>query len=399
MRIGVMPNIFPKLSKTFILDQLTGMLDRGHDVSVFPSRPADEPVRHPAIDAYALDERTTFVGPPDSLPTAALGSVANAIALAARRPDAARTALRLARDDGLREAGEFAYQARPILRADLDVLHAHFGPVARRAARLDRVGACDAFVASFHGWGVREAAERDRHRYAELFDRADRLLANSRHVRERLLDLGADPEAVRLHHVGIDPDRFDPGERSHDASRATVLTVARLHEVKGLEYGIRGFEEARRRLPDVDLRYRIVGDGPAEADLRRLVRSADLGDRVTLAGPKANAGVVAELRDADLFVLPSLHEGFGLVLLEAQASGLPIVASDVGGVREAVSPGDSARLVPPRDPGAIADELEALVRDPSARAALGAAGRAHVRGNFDVRDLNDRLETLYARLV
>jgi colanic acid/amylovoran biosynthesis glycosyltransferase len=399
MRIGIMTNSFPKISETFVLDHITGMVDRDHDVSVFSLLPVSGSVQHPAIQEYGILDRTTYMDTPNSVPAALLKTVPNTISLAANVPECLGVIFQTARERGILEAGRFAYRARRVLDADLDVLHAHFGPVGRRAARFAQVGACDAFVVSFHGWGIRQVDEHGEQIYADLFDRADCILANTQYTRERLVEFGAGSDTVRVHHVGIDPDRFRPDDRTHDLDTLTVLTVARLHETKGLEYGILAAKELSKRLQDIDVRYRIVGGGSLEGKLRKLIRENDAADVVTLCGPMDQTGVIDELQSADVFLLPSLEEGFGRVLLEAQASELPVVASNVGGIPEAVSSGDSALLVPPRDTQAIVDRLERLANDPATRATLGAAGWSYVRDNFDIEDLNDRLEALYAELV
>lgn len=399
MRIGIMTNSFPKLSETFVLDHITGMVDRNHDVSVFSLLTASDSVHHPAIQEYDILDRTTYMDTPNSVPAALLETVPNTILLAVTAPSCLGVLSQISQECGVLEAGRFAYRARRVLDANLDVLHAHFGPVGRRAARFAQIGACDSFVVSFHGWGIRQADEHGEQIYSHLFDRADCILANTQYTRERLVEFGADPDIVRVHHVGIDPDRFRPDDRAHDLDTMTVLTVARLHEAKGLEYGVRAATELSKRLPDIDVRYRIVGDGPLEGELRELIRNHDADNIVTLCGPMDQTGVIDELHSADVFLLPSREEGFGRVLLEAQASELPIVASNVGGIPEAVSPDDSALLVPPRDTGAMVDRLEQLAHDPSERATIGAAGGSYVRDNFNIEDLNDRLEALYAELV
>lgn len=399
MRLGIMTNSFPKLSETFVLDHITGMVDRGHDVSVFSLLPASDSVQHPAIQEYDILHRTTYLDTPNSVPAALLETVPNTISLAATTPSYLGVLSQIARERGILEAGRFGYRLRHILEADLDLLHAHFGPVGRRAARFAQVGMCDAFVVSFHGWGIRQADEHGGQIYANLFERADCILANTQYTRDRLVELGADPDVVRIHHIGIDSDRFRPDDRTYDTNTITVLTVARLHEAKGLKYGILAARDLSQRLTNVDVRYRIVGDGPLEGELRELIRENDVDDVVTLCGPMDQRGVIDELHSADVFLLPSLEEGFGRVLLEAQASELPIVASNVGGIPEAVSPGESALLVSPRNTQAIVDRLERLADDPAARATLGSVGRSYVHDNFDIQVLNDRLETLYAELV
>src|SRR5699024_9743655 len=103
--------------------------------------------------------RTTHMDTPNSVLAALLETVPNTISLAANAPESISVIAQIARERGVLEAGRFAYRAHRVLHADLDVLHAHFGPVGRRAARFAQIGACDAFVVSFHGWGIRQAEE------------------------------------------------------------------------------------------------------------------------------------------------------------------------------------------------------------------------------------------------
>ena len=227
-------------------------------------------------------------------------------------------------------------------------------------------------------------------------------MANTEYTRQKLIDFGANPSQIRVHHVGIDPSLFSPSNTETDLNETnpvTITTVARLETVKGLEYGILALKDLLRRLPDIDIKYRIVGGGSSEQELRELIRANDLCDTITLCGTKSRTGVVDELSSADVFLLPSLQEGFGMVLLEAQASRLPIVASDVGGIREAVSADGSAFLVPARNPSAIADRLEELVSNPGKRSDMGATGFSYVHDNFNISDLNDDLESLYFDLI
>jgi colanic acid/amylovoran biosynthesis glycosyltransferase len=403
MKIGVMANEFPKTSKTFILNQITGMIDRGHDVPIFVPTISDEAVHHPEVSDYNIFDRLVRTGSPKSPLASLIGAVRNSADLLQSGPaDARRTLVDIAVSDGIRNAGRFSYQARPILDSDLDVLHAHFGHIGRQAAKLDQAGACDAFVTMFHGWGIREGEKHGGDIYNELFEQCDCLLANTEYTRQKLIEFGADPSQVRVHHVGINPSLFRTNDNVNDQNETntiTITTVARLEKVKGIEYGILAIKDLLQRLPDTDIEYRVVGGGSSEKDLRELIQANDLCDTVTLCGNKSRSGVVDELSSSDVFLLPSLQEGFGMVLLEAQASQLPIVASDVGGIREAVSPGESAFLVPARNPFAIADRLEQLILDPKQRSDMANTGLSYVRKNFDISDLNDDLEHLYLDLL
>jgi colanic acid/amylovoran biosynthesis glycosyltransferase len=105
------------------------------------------------------------------------------------------------------------------------------------------------------------------------------------------------------------------------------------------------------------------------------------------------------MRQADVFLLTSVYEWLGVVLLEAQAIGLPIVATNVGGIPEAVSAGESAILVPPSNPRAAAEALAECLRHPEKREKMGLAGRKHVEEHFDIEVLNERLERFFGDLA
>lgn len=149
-----------------------------------------------------------------------------------------------------------------------------------------------------------------------------------------------------------------------------VGTVARLVPVKGLQHLIDAAPAIVRRCPTA--RFLLVGDGEMRGGLERTVRSLGLGDRITFAGFRED--VPAVLAGMDVFVLPSLNEGMGRVLVMAMALGKPIVATRVGGVPELLGDGEAGILVPPGDPSAIADAVSGLLADPRRASALGEAG-------------------------
>jgi len=206
--------------------------------------------------------------------------------------------------------------------------------------------------------------------------RAARVVTTSRYSRARAVAAyGLVPERVVTVPEGIDlaawrgkPDRRGDGP-------PTILSVARQYPRKNTRTLIAALPLVRRRLPDA--RLRVVGGGPELPALKR--RAADLGvrDAVSFLGPLSrDADVRREYARADVFCLPSLQEGFGIVFLEAMAAGLPVVAGRAAAVPEVVPHGDAGLLVDPRDPAALADALVALLDDRALRRRMGAAGRA-----------------------
>jgi glycosyltransferase involved in cell wall biosynthesis len=174
-----------------------------------------------------------------------------------------------------------------------------------------------------------------------------------------------------------------------------AICVARLNPIKDHETLLR----AARLVADHDPRFELelVGDGVERERIERLRDSLGLGDRIRLSG--ARHDVRARLDRADVFVMASVSEGISLTILEAMAAGLPTIVTAVGGNPEIVVDGVTGRLVPPRDPGALARALQEVLSDPGGAAAMGRAARARVEESFDVRRMVGRYEALYEELL
>jgi len=147
-----------------------------------------------------------------------------------------------------------------------------------------------------------------------------------------------------------------------------VLFVGRLLALKGVHHLIRAMVEVGARCPDA--RLVVVGGGEELPSLTRLGGELGLADRVVFAGERSHEDVIRFMRAADVFVLPSLTEAFGIVLLEAMSCGLPVVASNVKGIPSLISDGQNGFLVPPRDEGALARTITRVLTDPEERAVF-----------------------------
>ena len=430
MRIACFAGVFPLVSETFVVRQVADLLELGHDVSVFSAdRPPPGVPAHPDVERHRLLDRTTYVDMPQAsrheLPVRPLRgetwvpgaetAVPNRRRLLAAAPAAARAAAaspRLAAD--VLRPSRYGYEAEslsalyrlralaPVRRGSFDVLHAHFGPIGN-AFRFAKALWGAPLVVSFHGYDFSTWPRRHGPSvYRELFATADAVTANSAYTRGRLVELGCPPERLHVLPMGVDRAAFAPPRpREPRSGGLRVLTVARLVEIKGIAYALQAF--ARLHAGDPDARYDVVGDGPLRADLERLAAELGVASAVTFHGALGPDAVRPLLWDADVFVLPSVtvegdQEGQGVVLLEAQAAGVPVVATDTGGLPGTLLSGRTGLLVPEREAGALAAALEELAGDPGRRAAMGAAGRAHVAERFDHRALAGDLVALYERV-
>lgn len=263
-----------------------------------------------------------------------------------------------------------------------------------------------------HGWDVSDPGGTQR-KY-QLLRRAyspfvSRYVALSGHLESYLIGrVAIAPDRVDRICNGVDTARFAPaspavrielpGNPFDCADRVVVGTVGRLQTVKDQVTLVRAFVLARQ-LGEVGRRLRlmIVGDGPLRADVEAEIRAAGIGDVTWLAGNRSDVPEV--MRALDIFALPSRAEGISNTILEAMASGLPVVATDVGGNAELVAEGETGLLVPAQNPEAMAQALLRYTLDAALRQRHGAAGRKRVEQNFSIDNMVARYTDLYEQML
>jgi len=238
------------------------------------------------------------------------------------------------------------------------------------------------------------AASRELSGWARLVHRgAARLIANSHNTRGMLEAIGVPARKIRVVHPGVDVDRFRPDAPGAAAVRSRyapngellLLTVGRLQRRKGHDLVLEAL--AQQHAPSSALRYIVVGDGEERERLRAIARDLRLEDRVAFLGKIDAADLPAYYAAADIFVHPNRvdrgdFEGFGLVFLEAAASGIPVIGGRSGGVPEALEENSTGLLVSGDEAAELRRAIEALVSSPERRDAMGRAGRRRVLDRF-----------------
>ena len=234
-----------------------------------------------------------------------------------------------------------------------------------------------------------------------------KLIAVSEGIRKVAVAAGVAPDRIAVLYSGVDRsesvdetkgDRKRIRERHGLSEEQLVIgTIANLFPRKGCEVLIAAVGEIAPRNPDLHCLIVGGGDRSYRDELNRLVRERGLNERVTFAGFQGE--VPAYLAAMDVFVLPSLMEGFGIVLLEAMAAGRAVVASAVGGIPEIVEDRVTGFLVPPKDPHALAEKVQCRLDHPEVRGEMGDAGRKRVSERFSVERMVSEVERLYGELI
>jgi glycosyltransferase involved in cell wall biosynthesis len=304
-------------------------------------------------------------------------------------------------------------RAGVLRREKPDLLHAHFGPDAVMAAPLAEALNVP-LVATLHGYDINitrrwwedgnagAAMRRYPDSLLRLAGRRDtHFIAVSDAIRRQAIAYGIPPQKVTTCYIGVDVSKIRPGPVPIFERRRRVVFVGRLVEKKGCEYLLRAAQIARSRIPEMELV--IIGDGPLRSDLEKLSRA--LGVSARFAGARPAQDVKAELDEAQLLCLPSIRaqngdaEGFGLVILEAQAAGVPVISSALGGADEGILHDVSGYRVKEGRVDALAGRMIEILSNPQKAAEMGKAGRRFVSSRFDIDQCTSTLERLYDHIA
>jgi glycosyltransferase involved in cell wall biosynthesis len=423
--VGYLMSRFPKLTETFVLYEMRAVEQLGVRVEVFPLLRARATGEHPEgrgllwkLVERLVPSRAPLVMHPEAVPYAARAHYvpflswpilrANWRAFRRRPRRYLRTLATLEAETlgsfnlllgGLAIFPKAVFFGEEMRRLGVRHVHAHFANHPATAAWV--ISRISGIPYSFTGHGA--DLQVDQQMLARKVRDARAVVTISDYSRAFIGEHcgSASTRSVSVIRCGVDLATFPADGRTtgvHDP--VELLCVGTFYEVKGhpqLIEACRLLVERGRRI-----RCRLIGEGPDRATLERQVREAGLEEVVVFEGPRPRDEVLAAMRCADSLVVPSIptasgrREGLPVVLIEAMASRLPVVASAISGIPELVIDGVTGLLVPPRDPAAIADAVECLIDDAALRERLADAGRRAVESQFDLAKNAERLVGLFA---
>jgi len=405
-RIAVTVKGYPRLSETFIAQEILALEERGLDLEIWSLRHPTERAVHPMnrkikarvtyLPEYLYEEPLRVLkGAAWSLGQAKFGATFKAFWRDLKRDFTANRVRRL---------GQAFVMARE-LPADVRHLHVHYLHTPASVVRYAALLTGRSWTFSAHAKDIWTTPDWERR---EKMQEALWGVTCTAHGAQNLQALSA-PDRVALVYHGLDLSRFPAPPENRLGRDGTdpmdpvrIVSVGRAVAKKG--YG--DLVQALAALPgDLHWRFAHVGGGELLASLKRQAQQAGIADKVAFLGPKAQPDIIALLREADLFVLPSKkaasgdRDGLPNVIMEAASQKLAIVATDFAGIPEFIRSGEEGELVPPGDWEALSNALNLLAREPGRRRILGDAAYNRLRQDFSMEGGIDVLEARFRTLV
>lgn len=281
-----------------------------------------------------------------------------------------------------------------------DILHIHFGHKAGLLSRYSTLPAATTIV-TWHGYDANCMPRlRGKSMYKELFLKPVRHTVGSSFMQQKLENLGAQSAYITQIPMGIDLDYFTYKSRYYShINPLRIIAVGRLDEMKGYTFLIQAVSEILNE--GVDIQLRIVGDGPLKQELETQILNTRNPSKIQLIGAKRKHEILSELHAADLFCLTGVEassgriETQGIVFLEAQATGLPVIGSAIGGVSDSLVDGETGLLCFPKNPSSIKKAIKFFVENNEAINEYGENARKFVELNFSINNMLDAFEALY----
>jgi colanic acid/amylovoran biosynthesis glycosyltransferase len=300
---------------------------------------------------------------------------------------------------------ELSELRRVLTETGARLLHIYFGHIAVHLLPLIRAWKHPSIV-SFHGADVMVDMNKPAYREAtlQMLDAVTLVLVRSESLRRAVVDLGCDPQKIEIQRTGIPLEEFPFHDRAVPKNEEwRFVQAGRLIEKKGLPVTLRAFEVFVRQYLNATLT--IAGEGPLLRELESLARELKIAERVSFTGFLSQQQLREIYYRSHIFLHPSQtgrdgnQEGIPNSMLEAMATGLPVFATEHGGIPEAIEHGVSGVLVPERDEFALVETLLEAVRDPRFLSGIAQTGADAVRKKFDLQQQAQQLDEIYLRTI
>lgn len=394
---------FPRLSETFIVNQIVLAIELGYKVNILVGEVYDvnESSQKEIFEKYKLEDKIIVEN--YRIPKSKFRRLLKAFYLLYRNLSIIQYIVRYYRCFPTFSL-TYLYQLHFYKKlGQFDNIHVQFGTNKHPIDLLKKTGFLKSkVIVSFHGHDLFfpiNGKILNNGYYDNLFRYSNELIVNTPYLKKALLKLGGPREKIQIIPVGINTEFFSPFKMNNVRKVIRLITVGRLEYLKGQAFGI----EAVLKLVEKghEIIYTIVGEGRERKNLEKIVSENNLNGEVFLIGSKNQIEVRDLLQKQDIFLMTSITdlnlsaESQGIVTAEAQACGIPVVAFDSGGVKYTIKDNETGFLCPERDVGCYADKIEILINDSDLRSKMEQNARNFVLENFSGLTVMEKWKSIY----
>lgn len=381
MKIAYLLHNFPKLSESFVLNEIVELIRRGHDVQIYSLYDLKESIVHEEIQKYDILNRTHYMSPINTADYFRISK--NFLILSYQN----LRQLKISKIE-FKNNIKIACFATDINKRKMDLIHTHFatmGPLAETLSKLTGLP----YTLTAHAYDI--YMNPNVKQLKHTMENAESVITISEYNKKYMRELGV-TNNIEVVRCGLNLDKFNlinnKRRTINKDGNIKILTTARLVEKKGIEYLIKAVPLVTEEIKNC--KFTIIGGGPLEGILHNL--SAELGvDRyIDFKGNVSDSELIQYYQNSDIFILPCVVtengdcDGIPVAMMEAMAVGLPVISTNVSGIPELVEDGVSGILVQPKDDKAIADAIVALCSDRELRVRMGELGRKIIERKFNI---------------
>jgi len=392
---------FPKLSETFILNQIIGLRKHGINVNILAIKNPNENIYHNSIKEENLLESVFYVDPRQN----------NMLGLYHRFKLTFNSLIKNFSQywepiklKSLRDI--FFVNALNSFNKKFDIIHAHFGEIGLYGAKLKRWKIFSGkLITTFYGYDLSSyLADKGERVYDPLFIQGDLFLPISDYFNDRLLILGCPQKKILIHRLGIDIKEFDFRPRII-SDKIKLLTVGRLVDKKGIGYSINAIKHIIHNRKDINIEYNVIGDGPNKKRYLEIIEKENLKDKINLLGSKTHDEVKNFMYDSHIYIQPSItalngdKEGTPVSLMEAMSSGMPVISTFHSGIPELVENGVSGYLVEEKNHEMLMDKILYLINNKNLWPELIKNARAKIENDYNSSIQDRRLIEIYNNIL
>ncbi|MBO2544280.1 glycosyltransferase [Salegentibacter sp. BDJ18] len=404
MKIALVLGAFPTISETFIVNQITDLIDKGHEVSIFAFQKNNCEVIHQGVLEYNLLEKTVYF---QEIQISKFGRYFDFLKFIVLNRKHINF-FKIIQIFNFQRHGKKAINLRNYTKfkwilnhASFDIIHVHFGTNATYIAQMKALGyfANTRFITSFHGYDISpHLMNTYPKKYELLLQEVDLITANTKYTKSLIQNL-TNSHKIEILPVGLDTGKFKKN-RFNKNQDFTMLFIGRLIELKGPHLTVEILNSLVKR-GHKNIKLIIVGEGELKDLLVELIGNYNLQEKVKLTGALSQESIIELMETADVFLLPGIYdkngraETQGLVIQEAQSMELPVIISDVGGMKFGLIDRKTGFVVKEKDIEDFSNKIELLIENESLRTEMGRKARKFVVANYDSKMLGERLEKLY----